>query len=97
AIATGDWHDHPDPHGRLRPLDDGISRALKLIGDRLTAQFGDRVDVNRRAFDQAMLIITIYGRAFALALIDGDARGVPGSRSNRPLSSRNINRLPSAE
>jgi len=38
-------HDHPDPHGGYGPATTGFSRALKLIGDRLTAQFGDRVDI----------------------------------------------------
>src|SRR6266545_3097225 len=31
--------------GGYGPATTGFSRALKLIGDRLTAQFGDRVDV----------------------------------------------------
>src|ERR1700747_401652 len=39
----------PDPiqirMGGYGPASTGFSRALKLIGDRLTAEFGDRVDV----------------------------------------------------
>src|SRR5437867_13005631 len=31
--------------GGYGPATTGFSRALKLIGDRLTAQFGDRVDI----------------------------------------------------
>src|SRR6202035_4619934 len=31
--------------GGYGPASTGFSRALKLIGDRLTAQFGDRVDI----------------------------------------------------
>src|SRR3954470_4856582 len=31
--------------GRYGPATTGFSRSLKLIGDRLTAQFGDRLDV----------------------------------------------------
>src|SRR5438094_5932361 len=31
--------------GGYGPSTTGFSRALKLIGDRLTAQFGDRVDI----------------------------------------------------
>jgi len=35
----------PDSHGRLRPRDDRLQPRAQFIGDRLTAQFGPRVEI----------------------------------------------------